>query len=210
MLDACVKRRQTAAIRTGAIQPFKSRMRNLMWYRAGMAHLRLGSFRYGLHKPMAVALSGGPTKAVRASSVPVAVLWLDYAIPILEWLHALARRKTGHHHSSPKKPFPHLVVCDTPTVAHSALLCAREATFAPPPLMVFARVANLLSPGIPSNLVDHEPNGPQRSMEGVKSLPVNAGNAVAEEVVDLEAARPPYIHVRSSPWPSAPPRTSID
>jgi hypothetical protein len=61
--------------------------------------------------------------------------------------------------------------------------------------MVFARVANLLSPGDTSNLVDDGRDGPQHTMESLEHAPVNRAEAVAEDVDDLEASRPPYIHV---------------
>jgi hypothetical protein len=67
-----------------------------------------------------------------------------------------------------------------------------------PPLMVFARVANLFSPGIPSNLVDDGRGGTQHTMESLESLPVNRTEAVVHEVEDVEAVRPPYLHVGQS------------
>ena len=61
--------------------------------------------------------------------------------------------------------------------------------------MVFARVANLFSPGIPSHLVDDGRGGTQFTMESLESLPVNRAEAVVVQEEDVEATRPPYIHV---------------
>jgi len=64
--------------------------------------------------------------------------------------------------------------------------------------MVFARVANLFSPGISGNLVDDGRGGTQHSMESLESLPVNRAEAVVVEAEELEVPRPPYIHVGRS------------
>jgi hypothetical protein len=78
--------------------------------------------------------------------------------------------------------------------ALSVRIRKRVHQFNPSP-MVFARVANLLSPGDTSNLVDDGRDGPQHTMESLEHAPVNRAEAVAEDVDDLEASRPPYIHV---------------
>jgi hypothetical protein len=64
--------------------------------------------------------------------------------------------------------------------------------------MVFARVANLLSPGNSDNLVDDGRGGTQHTMESLDSLPDNRAEAIVPEVEEMEAPRPPYIHVGPS------------
>lgn len=64
--------------------------------------------------------------------------------------------------------------------------------------MVLARVANLFTDGgSTSNLVQDNWGNDASTMQKVESRVADAADAVMEEEIDDEAARPPYLHVRN-------------